>query len=554
MHTDYLLSKESPFAHVWLAANYDKKLSKQQLLSTNIVQSSSLLSSRPISFQTTQTIETGDKGAITLRMSGQLLYGIVRIYSRKTKYLLDDVNDILFRLKTSFKYASGGMTLGPDGQRNVVNLPAEKTIINNVASITLPDKITELDLLYQDDLNLDDVEGRLGSAFFGAANAETVDETSFDRSIELPRIAEQNVTINDDDDDGFELNFDLPQSDDSFEDRSIEVGRNIQADDQNMQHSILSDLKDTDTLGDNLSFNMDLDDPLEVIEDDNISKPQKDEDEENDERRSDNVEQSKSNTVRHRGKIVGLTEDGHIRTTKRKLHVDSTEALETGITLQELKKNQQVQLMDVPFDYFFPSLSNNFKLSIIHNLASPLPSSNKRRKLWDIGLSEKTVPRNDEIDNRSESEVEDHSHYDLNFDLSLPELDSMLNDDDEGQNHESNQLDSNYQVSTTQSTTQVAGHLREMFNQNHMSVSLSQLYEKDINMEEKSEEYVPLGLAEKGNDDVKINKRREVTKCFFELLVLATNDCISIKQEHDDTHLGKDLLMESKDGLFNRFI
>ena len=36
---------------------------------------------------------------MALRLSGQLLLGIVRIYSRKARYLLDDCNEALVKIK-----------------------------------------------------------------------------------------------------------------------------------------------------------------------------------------------------------------------------------------------------------------------------------------------------------------------------------------------------------------------------------------------------------------------------------------------------------------------
>lgn len=36
---------------------------------------------------------------IALRVSGQLLLGVVRIYSRKTRYLLEDCNEALVKIK-----------------------------------------------------------------------------------------------------------------------------------------------------------------------------------------------------------------------------------------------------------------------------------------------------------------------------------------------------------------------------------------------------------------------------------------------------------------------
>ena len=36
---------------------------------------------------------------LALRLSGQLLLGVARIYSRKAKYLLDDCNEALVKIK-----------------------------------------------------------------------------------------------------------------------------------------------------------------------------------------------------------------------------------------------------------------------------------------------------------------------------------------------------------------------------------------------------------------------------------------------------------------------
>ena len=40
-----------------------------------------------------------DIEVMALRLSGQLLLGVVRIYSRKAKYLLDDCNEALLKIK-----------------------------------------------------------------------------------------------------------------------------------------------------------------------------------------------------------------------------------------------------------------------------------------------------------------------------------------------------------------------------------------------------------------------------------------------------------------------
>jgi cohesin complex subunit SCC1 len=45
-------------------------------------------------------IETNqEQEPIALHISGQLLLGVVRIYSRKTRYLLEDCNEALVKIK-----------------------------------------------------------------------------------------------------------------------------------------------------------------------------------------------------------------------------------------------------------------------------------------------------------------------------------------------------------------------------------------------------------------------------------------------------------------------
>ncbi|CAN3486709.1 hypothetical protein DICA0_F36928 [Diutina catenulata] len=180
MSSDILTRQSGPLATVWLAANYDKKLMKHQSMATDIAASSRLI--------------TDD--AFPLRVSGQLLLGVVRIYSRKTKYLLDDVTDILMKLKTSFKYSTGSR-LGSDG--TVVNAPARATVVTNVRAVTMADKVTRFDLFYQPQLDLD-----LPQVF--STSSSQYDSTAYEHS--------QSVEVGRDDDTHAEesnpvLDFDL---------------------------------------------------------------------------------------------------------------------------------------------------------------------------------------------------------------------------------------------------------------------------------------------------------------------------------------------------------
>uniref|UniRef100_A0A5S6Q888 Rad21/Rec8-like protein N-terminal domain-containing protein n=1 Tax=Trichuris muris TaxID=70415 RepID=A0A5S6Q888_TRIMR len=87
--TQYVLSKKGPLAKIWLAAHWEKKLTKAQIYETNI----------------DSAIESilDPKVNMALRTTGHLLLGIVRIHSRKTKYLLADCNEAFLKIKMAFR-------------------------------------------------------------------------------------------------------------------------------------------------------------------------------------------------------------------------------------------------------------------------------------------------------------------------------------------------------------------------------------------------------------------------------------------------------------------
>ena len=85
-YSETLLSKTGPLARVWLSANLERKLNKTHILQSNIESSVNAI------------IDQG-QAPMALRLSGQLLLGVARIYSRKARYLMDDCNDALLRIK-----------------------------------------------------------------------------------------------------------------------------------------------------------------------------------------------------------------------------------------------------------------------------------------------------------------------------------------------------------------------------------------------------------------------------------------------------------------------
>lgn len=122
-YSDVILAKRGPLARVWLAAHWERKLSKTQFLQTSIEKSVSAIMGQ-------------DVVPMALRLSGQLLLGVVRIYSRKAKYLLEDCNEALLKIKMAFR--SGAVDMTSD----------QLNISRN--AITLPDIRTDLDILLPD--------------------------------------------------------------------------------------------------------------------------------------------------------------------------------------------------------------------------------------------------------------------------------------------------------------------------------------------------------------------------------------------------------------------
>lgn len=80
----------------------ERKLSKTQTLQTDIEES---VGESPFGITVTashlyaEAIIHQEIEVMALRLSGQLLLGVVRIYSRKAKYLLEDCNEAMSKIK-----------------------------------------------------------------------------------------------------------------------------------------------------------------------------------------------------------------------------------------------------------------------------------------------------------------------------------------------------------------------------------------------------------------------------------------------------------------------
>ncbi|KAI2104906.1 sister chromatid cohesion protein 1 [Ophidiomyces ophidiicola] len=200
-YSETLLSKTGPLARVWLSANLERKLSKAHILQSDIESS-------------VHAIVDQGQAPMALQLSGQLLLGVVRIYSRKTRYLLDDCNEALMKIKMAFRLTNNN------------DLPA--TVQLPPGGITLPDVLTESDLfmnldtsiLFSQPLQLDQREKEPASSL-GWSSQLLPDSSSPEkfRHTEKPHLEDDTGLI-----------LDLGEEDTPLgHDTSIEVGRNAPA-------------------------------------------------------------------------------------------------------------------------------------------------------------------------------------------------------------------------------------------------------------------------------------------------------------------------------------
>ena len=114
-YSEKLLAKTGPLARVWLAANVERKITKSQILQSDIQQSVGAI------------VEQGDE-PLALRLSGQLMLGVVRIYGKKAKYLQDDCHEALLKIRMTFKN-TGSHDLPANATTGIdLNLPDLLTI------------------------------------------------------------------------------------------------------------------------------------------------------------------------------------------------------------------------------------------------------------------------------------------------------------------------------------------------------------------------------------------------------------------------------------------
>jgi cohesin complex subunit SCC1 len=126
-----VLSKKGPLGTIWLAAHHDKRLKRSEVYAPDLPNSIDSIIQPEI--------------PLALRLSGQLMLGVVRLYTRKVSYLFQDCADSFGRMKKS----AGSKKQ----QREAVNLSKE-ALNASVQAITLPELEEDPDFMHEHDVTL----------------------------------------------------------------------------------------------------------------------------------------------------------------------------------------------------------------------------------------------------------------------------------------------------------------------------------------------------------------------------------------------------------------
>ncbi|ELP93551.1 cohesin subunit rad21, putative [Entamoeba invadens IP1] len=156
-YSQVVLTKKGPLAKVWIAAHWEGKLTKQQILQVDLREAANAVANPEI--------------PIALRISGHLLLGICRIYTRKVKYLLQDCNDALVKIKLSFRPGAvdAEKAVAP---RNAITIPTRQRDFSEESTADVMNFANlALDLQLDEQLNAADVIDATGNY---TANAQDI--------------------------------------------------------------------------------------------------------------------------------------------------------------------------------------------------------------------------------------------------------------------------------------------------------------------------------------------------------------------------------------------
>jgi len=136
-YSKYIFITKGKLAPVWLAANWEKKLTKAQVAETSVRDS------------VDQIIKP--EKPLALRVSGQLLHGVVKIWQRKARYLLEDCSYAMGKLRQQKSREDGFSRKGTE-------LPTGRSQAARFKDITLAEQnLTDLFEALPSDMSVEEI-------------------------------------------------------------------------------------------------------------------------------------------------------------------------------------------------------------------------------------------------------------------------------------------------------------------------------------------------------------------------------------------------------------
>lgn len=523
-----LFAEDSPLAGAWLAANaVDKRLSKQ---------SKDKLFSVPISETTraiekmTQTNSAGSREAkLPLRLSSQLLYGVVRIYSSRANTLHGEVSH---ELKQINKVFSVNKNITMDSRELDINdvLKDQMTmenLIDNVNEFNINDVFGETQQWTQEyNTSVSDVDvGRNGMAF---SDVELDDnESSLD---DIPRRAElerADDTLGGGDELALDLNLEKAAT--GEDEMDFEVP-NFDAGDDDMNVA-----EDDDFDG---GFDMPLEELEEQVENQQQGLQLSSYDDEPIATRKTRRRAAEKITIEYRINNV-------VRTKSKKLIVDpKIDRSAQDVRNHQLRFETELQMHRLNSVKVGQNDKDDLVLKIFKSLQPDLLNvigtnwkSLKKQKLQSGNAQ---ITYNEQIEEEEqpleEPTVPDFEVPEINndeeADVVVPDLEPSedVEADNEELESELDDEDDEFELikTTNKSSVIVANYLRSS-SPSSGSVKLDTIIDQNL---------------------LSSNKRKNATRTFFELLVLATSDSVKLNQDR----LFGEIEIESKSNLFEKFL
>ncbi|CUE91301.1 double-strand-break repair protein Rad21, putative [Bodo saltans] len=115
----YVLTKKGPLAKIWLAAHWDKKLTRNEIKAIDLNQTI---------VQIVQPVVP-----IALRTSGELLIGVVRVYALKVKQLLKDPTDATVLLRATNVQLVAAKGKGGDLAKDALSVTMDLVVAKGAA-------------------------------------------------------------------------------------------------------------------------------------------------------------------------------------------------------------------------------------------------------------------------------------------------------------------------------------------------------------------------------------------------------------------------------------